>query len=60
MAPLLRGQSAADHGDLAPCDRCGAPTTGTVCAFCLLVEKASGREAVPVEMLTKRGRKGSS
>ena len=29
----------------APCARCGAPTTGEVCAFCRLVERAARRRA---------------
>jgi uncharacterized protein (TIGR00269 family) len=32
---------------LRACERCGAPTTGEVCAFCRLVERAT---AVPVEL----------
>jgi uncharacterized protein (TIGR00269 family) len=32
---------------LHACERCGAPTTGDVCAFCRLVERAT---AVPVEL----------
>ena len=36
---------------LRACERCGAPTTGEVCAFCRLVERAT---AVPVAL----GRKG--
>lgn len=31
---------------LQPCARCGAPTTGEVCAFCRLAERASGAEPV--------------
>jgi uncharacterized protein (TIGR00269 family) len=33
---------------LETCARCGAPTTGDVCAFCRLVERATG--AVPVAL----------
>jgi uncharacterized protein (TIGR00269 family) len=38
---------AADAGqeELRSCVRCGAPTPGDVCAFCRLVERASGRAA---------------
>lgn len=35
---------AAEHDDatgLVPCERCGAPTPGDVCAFCRLVERAT-------------------
>ena len=38
----------------ARCARCGAPTTGEVCAFCRLVERAAGATSrCPVE--TRRG-----
>lgn len=32
----------ADPGVLAPCARCGSPTSTEVCAFCRLVERAGG------------------
>jgi uncharacterized protein (TIGR00269 family) len=51
MAPLLVGHTAAATGDLDECARCGAPTTGDVCAFCRLVEKASARDPVPVDVV---------
>jgi tRNA-5-methyluridine54 2-sulfurtransferase len=51
MAPLLAGRSAADIDGLQPCARCGSPTPGDVCAFCRLVERASGAAPVPVEMV---------
>lgn len=58
MAPLLAGQSAAAAGALQHCERCNAPTTGTVCAFCRLVDTAGAHEPVPVELvLGKRGRR---
>lgn len=41
MAPLLAGVCAADQGALGACERCGAPTTAAVCAFCRLVERTS-------------------
>jgi uncharacterized protein (TIGR00269 family) len=46
---------AADHfttesddarESLGVCERCGAPSTGDVCAFCRLVERAGGRQPV--------------
>ena len=37
---------------LGLCERCGSPTTGEVCAFCRLVEKAAGAEPV---VLTVKG-----
>ena len=42
-----------EQSHLAACSRCGAPTTGEVCAFCRLAERAT---AIPVEL----GRKGGS
>jgi uncharacterized protein (TIGR00269 family) len=38
----------AERDDLHPCTRCGAPTTGEVCAFCRLTERASAHEPVPI------------
>lgn len=43
----------AERAGLEPCIRCGAPTTGEVCAFCKLVERAGGRP-VPVEVGPRR------
>jgi len=62
MAPLLASQSVAsralaEQGGLQPCSRCGAPTTGGVCAFCRLVERAGAHEPVAVEQLPKRRRR---
>jgi tRNA-5-methyluridine54 2-sulfurtransferase len=56
MAPLLAGHAVPEGASLGACARCGAPTTGEVCAFCRLVETASAHEPVPVEMVT-RGRR---
>jgi tRNA-5-methyluridine54 2-sulfurtransferase len=40
---------------LQPCQRCGSPTTGEVCAFCALVERASA--PAPVSLgATRRAR----
>ena len=57
MAPLLAGRSRAAVEGLGTCARCGSPTTGEVCAFCRLVEVAAAHEPVPVEMLTRSGRR---
>jgi len=54
MAPLLVGHSQAATDGLNGCERCGAPTTGEVCAFCRLVATASAHEQVPVEMMGRR------
>jgi uncharacterized protein (TIGR00269 family) len=58
MAPLLTSQRAAVVEGLNLCVRCGAPTTGEVCAFCRLVDTASAHDPVPVELVMgKRGRR---
>ena len=38
--------TAQEDAGLGACERCGAPTTGDVCAFCRLVERTEGREPV--------------
>ena len=40
MAPLLAGTTQAAAGELHQCSRCGAPTTGEVCAFCRLRDRS--------------------
>jgi uncharacterized protein (TIGR00269 family) len=58
MAPLLAGERTTSAEAVGSCAACGAPTTGEVCAFCRLVEKASAHERVPVELVVgKRGRR---
>jgi uncharacterized protein (TIGR00269 family) len=44
--------AAAEQEALRPCAECGAPTTGDVCAFCRLVERAT--TAVPVSLGPRR------
>lgn len=66
MAPLLSGRSVAGRAasgrtvagqfELGECSNCGAPTTGSLCAFCHLVETASAHVPVPVELAMKKGR----
>lgn len=57
MAPRLADDHRAVQDELNECQRCGAPTTGDVCAYCRLVESASAHEPVPVELITgARGR----
>jgi uncharacterized protein (TIGR00269 family) len=51
IAPLLAGVAAADQEDVRTCERCGAPTTGEVCAFCRLIDVAASHEPVPVELV---------
>lgn len=36
----------AERDELAPCARCGAPTTGELCAFCKLADRTVGAEPV--------------
>jgi uncharacterized protein (TIGR00269 family) len=38
--------ATAEQDSLSSCSRCGAPTTGDVCAFCKLADRASGFEPV--------------
>ena len=57
VAPLLAGYALADDASLQPCTRCGSPTTGGICAFCNLVERAQAHEPVPVELITGKGRR---
>ena len=57
MAPVLEGQSTAAEGEVDVCQRCGAPSTGEICAFCRLVEKSGTHVAVPVEMVLKARRR---
>jgi tRNA(Ile)-lysidine synthase TilS/MesJ len=45
-----------DSDTLGRCERCGAPCSGDVCAFCRLVERAAG--AAPVT-LTRKPRRAS-
>jgi tRNA-5-methyluridine54 2-sulfurtransferase len=44
--------AAAEQETLHPCAQCGAPTTGDVCAFCRLVERAT--TPVPVSLGPRR------
>lgn len=57
VAPLLSQFALGDDIQLSECSRCGAPTTGEICAFCHLVDKASAHEPVPVELVTGKGRR---
>ena len=47
----FRPEATEAQEGLAPCVRCGAPTTGEVCAFCRLVERVEGHEPVPVDLV---------
>ncbi|HEY7939419.1 MAG TPA: ATP-binding protein, partial [Acidimicrobiales bacterium] len=55
-ADRFQPEVEADRATLEPCTSCGAPTTGEVCAFCRLVERATSAEATarPVELLPTR------
>jgi len=49
------GEAAAEREALVTCARCGAPTTGEICAFCRLRERAAGSAgSVPVELRARR------
>ncbi len=52
-AHLFRPHTHAE--DLRPCSSCGSPTTGDVCAFCALVDRATDPERVAV-VLSRRSR----
>jgi len=39
-SPLFTPEAASEQEHLQQCARCGTPTTGEVCAFCRLVERA--------------------
>lgn len=54
-AGRFRPEAAEAQEGLGPCSSCGSPTTGDVCAFCRLVDRAAGAEAVPVELVRRRG-----
>jgi len=45
-----------DDGSIGTCERCGAPASGEVCAFCRLLERAGGTlpEPQPVELTARR------
>ena len=57
MAPLLAAGTQAAAGALHSCERCGAPTTGEVCAFCALRERVAGRPLVSVDVVLGRTRR---
>lgn len=54
MLPLLA--SSDRKSEVHRCVRCDAPTGGEseICAFCRLVERTRGHDAVPVEMLLSK------
>ena len=56
MSPLLAGGTAAANDSLLSCVSCGAPTTGDLCAFCRVADKARAHEPVPVELVLGKGR----
>ena len=49
--------SSSDEGDaarsLGACERCGSPTNNDICSFCALVERTSGHDPVPVELMQR-------
>jgi uncharacterized protein (TIGR00269 family) len=48
MAPRVQSVAEEERAELRPCASCGSPTTGEVCAFCKLVDRAGGSPtAVP-------------
>lgn len=57
-ADRFRPEAAEAQDGLQPCSNCGSPTTADVCAFCRLVDRVSGSDPVPVELLRTRRRRG--
>ncbi len=53
---LFTADTMAEQGALGTCARCGAPSTGEICAFCRLAERTAGHEPVAFLPLKKRGR----
>lgn len=51
---LFAARTAQEGEGLGACERCGAPTTGEVCAFCRLAERTAGHE--PVALLPRKVR----
>jgi len=49
---LFASRTAQEADALGACGRCGAPTTGDLCAFCRLQERTAGHE--PVELKPRR------
>jgi tRNA-5-methyluridine54 2-sulfurtransferase len=49
------GDTAQEAASLGSCERCGAPTTDALCAFCRLTERAAGAE--PVAFTGRSGRR---
>ena len=47
-ADRFRGGGAEEKIDPSPCERCGAPSSNAVCAFCVLTERATA--AVPIDI----------
>jgi recombinational DNA repair protein RecR len=41
VSPMFVPEAQAEQENLRACAQCGTPTTGEVCAFCRLVERAS-------------------
>ena len=40
-------EAAESRGELQPCTRCGSPTPAELCAFCRLVDRATGQPTDP-------------
>jgi len=58
MSPILANGDLAEREGLGSCTRCGSPTPSEVCAFCVLVEKSTRHEPVPVEFIARRAGSG--
>ena len=58
-ADRFQPEAAEAKGALGACERCGAPTPDTLCAFCRLVERTAGHDPVPVELIRKPRSRGA-
>ncbi len=53
-ADRFEPEADAEREHLTPCTVCGQPTTGEVCAFCRLVDRAGGHPLAQPVTLTRR------
>jgi uncharacterized protein (TIGR00269 family) len=51
-SPRFTSEAESEQDELTQCENCGAPTTGSVCAFCKLVARTHGTD--PVRLRTEQ------
>ncbi len=54
-AERFRPDATGETVEISPCERCGAPSSNEICAFCALAERATA--AVPIHMGATRSRR---